>query len=254
MTFSLDVGTQVDATMGTITEGVGDGIITLTNGMTWVSLASTINSSQNWRMVLVGARPEDVCFATDKPYIMAVSSGTNAAACYTEPTGTTLSFATAATQHASVVLGPEAETGSAFAPVHQRMSEESIVYKRDVTDVKDAAFANHIADQSSLINTCAFLVTGRGRAGASSGTAVGAVTIYAATQTSSRILYTAGGAAANESLASASYTTLASSDLGYDPLITEPGERIIFRYADAAANTTNAAQADVTGGYGYLLA
>lgn len=231
VTFSLDVGTTLDTSIGTA------GVISNDAGaanFTFGALAALVNASANWRMILVGALASDLVYlqagAVDQ--IMDIAAGANARAC-TGDEGTVLLLDTTAGLIDSVCIGPEA-TGAAEGHIMGRISEGTIKHTpRDVTKLGDV--------RVSAQRWWSFLRTLTGNGTFAAGAA--ALQIYEATQTDSTLLFSRVGAATTVD------QITDKDEWGEELLFATPGKRLIVRYIAGTNGTAVAISA--AGGVGF---
>ncbi|NQU41709.1 hypothetical protein HQ520_00375, partial [bacterium] len=95
--------------------------------MTFAAVAALVNASANWRMLLVGARPEENFYThsgTVQRVLASAADSANSIACRTEE-GMKLYFDSSASLNTVAVIGPEALAAS-FAKFMNRVSRPSL--------------------------------------------------------------------------------------------------------------------------------
>jgi hypothetical protein len=187
--------------------------------MTWGALAALINASDNWRIVLVGARPEDNVYtaAGALQHFLAIAAGTLGKACNTENGEIVYFDSDVAPYHNTCTIGPENQD-STLGSFLGRISKANIYPPlNDVSQFETAAGveipgakAMRATDWTCVLN---FLES------VSTFTTSRTIEVWAATQTSSRSLLSRAGAA----------TTVKDTATDAPTLWGNPGERLIIR-------------------------
>ena len=235
------------------------GQVDLTNGgadYTWLALAALINATANWHMLLIGARPEDLCYLhvnTIQKILDVTADSTNAIACR-EKYGTAIYYDTLDTESAansvtmaSACLGPESlneshGTGRNLQLLSLDSTGNTFRY-RDIGDGEPQIAVVSPEDKVAFLSAYTLY-----------GTAAGAFTtsafkVWACTQTSSRqIGSTVAGPAASTKTRYVEGTDFAT-------YIGLPGERLVAQWLiDDSGETDEVPTISVEGGYGTMAA
>jgi hypothetical protein len=247
----LYVGTSTHAWTFYTASGVADtsigtaGVITLIDGMTAAQFAALVNASQNWRVVLTGALPEDVLYTTSGTanYLNALPTSTNSLACNTGK-GTIVYFplflAASVTQGFSSLSAGLVSLAN-FSDVLGAIEDPTTILSyRDIASYPTGQGA------VSPMRVAAFLRKATVTADYGIGTTLsGYVRLYASTQFASRLLTPATAIAA----AATPQTTNTDFTSG-DPLIVKPGERIVVRVGNWSSEVVLNPQIDLQFGVG----
>ena len=232
LTFSLDTGTTVDSTIGT------EGVISIdadAADISYGAVAALINASVNWRMILTGARPEDLMYVHSGTLdqCLAITGATaNGRACAGDD-GTKVFNDTTVTSFGVICIGPEA-LGDDGGHILGRISEGNIFpgFEEDV--------ANQLPVERSTGNFWNGLVTVSANGTFSAGAAK--LDIYEADQVSSNQIYTRTGAASTVE------QVTDKDEFGQEVLFGRPGKRLLVRYT--AGTTTTVVTMSATGSIG----
>ncbi len=219
--------------------------------MTWGALAAIVNASDNWRMTLVGARPEDLVYThsgTVQGFLACAADSTEAVKVDTED-GETIYFDTSATMPAStyqysICIGPEA-LDSAFGSFLGRASAANIhPGKNDAFDFSDSA-GNDLPGAAACSATDWVAVCNFIEETATFTTSL-TIKVYASTQTASRLIHSQAGAA----------TTTTGQYTDAPTHVSRPGERLIIRIeavGGTLGDTMLLTALKATGGIGVLV-
>lgn len=226
LSFFLDMaGTTKDTTIGV----AGDADLSDAAYNTFAELLAVINASANWRAYLEGALHDDNTYASDLKVLVLTGASDEGRAVATSA-GSLILFDMSNFNVCTAVIGPEADP--TFGPFLTRVSLSDLV-NIATRDVQDLTNPDNV--QFSATNYASYAsgysVLGDGTASIFGVNTV--ITVLGATQTAYRLLRTIAGPAA----------TVRQTDT-FDPVpLTNPGERLVFRWA--ITDTTGAETASV---------
>lgn len=216
--------------------------------LTFGALVALINKAPNWKAVLVAALPEDTFYTFHATpgsaviEVVACATGTAAEAC-TLSSGAEILFDTTVCGTCQDCIGLENMEGESDWEPIARLQQSTLPKTDRERDVANLPVAGARVFQA--LNRAAFLtyayVANTGAGDAVSGDTID---VYAATQTSSRLLRSIAGPGDNANNAS----TTADLDV---PIVTRNGERIVVVYQGTNVGT-NVPTMKLSGGVGIV--